>query len=312
MVQHISVVIPTHNRVRLLAEAIDSVLGQSHPAAEIIVVDDGSSDETEAAIRRIRGAIPVRYLRSMNLGPSAARNLGVSLAREEWIAFLDDDDVWNPDKLAAQCAHVEQHPDGVFFYSGLDHVDMKGRSVPQGWHTDELCRLVFQGNPPPYPSTVLLRRDHFSELGGFNPSMRYGEDWDLYLRCSSRWPAYYLNRRLVRHRLHTQQLHRNNLAIEVQWPQFERAILSVFPGNPAVNTALRRKTVGMYGGLATHYLIERNYEMARKYCRLAFDLQAWSWKILKRWGVSYLPVVRDCYRLRKLQQRQRIIKAEMY
>lgn len=302
MPSKISVIIPTFNRAQLLSAAIDSVLRQSHSATEIIVVDDGSSDGTEKVVLGFSPPIPIRYLRDANLGPSAARNLGVSIAREDWIAFLDDDDVWCPEKLAVQSDYATRYPDVALFYSHLDHVDARGQSVPQRWVNDELCRLVFRGNPPPYPSTIFVRKDRFCEVSGFTSTLRYGEDWDLYLRIAARWPVHCIDQQLARYRLHSLQLHRNGFALEDSWPHFERAMRDLLGGDPDIQAALRRRAARMYAGIATHYLIAGNHETARKCCKIAFGYQPWSWKIFRRWGITYLPLVRDWYRHKKMKQ----------
>src|SRR5664280_1650862 len=104
----VSVVIPTYNRLAYLREALDSVLAQTRAADEILVVDDGSTDGTEAAISALPA--PVRYLRQQNAGPAAARNHGLREAKGDWIAFLDSDDLWVPEKLEAQMDFLERNP----------------------------------------------------------------------------------------------------------------------------------------------------------------------------------------------------------
>lgn len=300
----ISVIVPTSNRAQLLSEAIDSVLRQSHAATEIIVVDDGSSDGTEKVARGFSAAASIRYVRCDNCGPSAARNFGVSIAREAWVAFLDDDDVWFPEKLAVQSDYAKRYPDVALFYSHLDHVEAGGQSVPQRWRDDELCRLVFRGNPPPYPSTMFVRKDRFCEVNGFTSILRYGEDWDLYLRMATRWPVHCIDQQLAQHRLHGLQLHRNVVSLEQSWPHFERAMHDLLGNDPDIRAALRRRAARMYAGLATHYLIAGNRETARKCCKIAFGYRPWSWNIARRWGITYLPLVRDWYRRRKMKQKE--------
>src|SRR5439155_1711594 len=113
----VSVIVPCHNGARFLAEALDSALAQTHPATEVIVVDDGSVDDTPAVLTRYAGR--VRLLRqSRNRGPSAARNVGLRVARGEYIAFLDADDRFLPDKVARQAAVLDARPEVGLVYSG--------------------------------------------------------------------------------------------------------------------------------------------------------------------------------------------------
>jgi len=123
----VSVIIPVFNGERFIGEAIQSVMDQTYPPLEIIVVDDGSSDKTADIVRYLSGARPILYRRQSNQGAAAARNAGVSLAQGEWIAFLDADDVWYPEKLAIQVEHFKTYPDVPFFYSDMDIIDDEGK-----------------------------------------------------------------------------------------------------------------------------------------------------------------------------------------
>src|ERR1044072_1794023 len=114
----VSVIIPTYNSARFLAESIQSVLGQSFRDFELIVIDDGSTDNTEAVVAAFPEAL--RYVKKANGGPAAARNFGIREARGDFIAFLDADDFWMSDKLALQVAHFNDHPEyGVVFTGSL-------------------------------------------------------------------------------------------------------------------------------------------------------------------------------------------------
>lgn len=182
----VSVIIPTHNRRMLLLEAIASVRAQRDcPAVEVIVVDDGSTDGTDAAIAEFAG--PVRYVWRETRGVAAARNLGARLARGKWLAFLDSDDLWKPRKLAAQLAFHDAHPEVSI--SQTDEIWLRhGRRVnPRGYHSKpsgdiflpSLRRCLVS------PSAVMMRRDAFVRLGGFDEGLEVCEDYDLWLRVSS-------------------------------------------------------------------------------------------------------------------------------
>src|ERR1700678_803249 len=113
----ISVIIPTYNRADLIGQALESALAQTHPADEIIVVDDGSTDDTERVVAQYAGQ--VRYMRQVNAGPSAARNRGIQAASGDFIALLDSDDLWVKDRLERQLAALTLHP-GLDFIFGLE------------------------------------------------------------------------------------------------------------------------------------------------------------------------------------------------
>jgi len=176
----VSVVTPTYNRSRLLRLAIESVLAQTYPAIEIIVVDDGSSDDTPAVAESFAGRIT--YIRQTNQGGAAARNAGLKLARGAYINVLDDDDLMLPTKIERQVEVLEQRPEIGLVHCGYYMVDRDGRKLekisflPDG-RLEELIVLnpIWSGAP-------LMRRECVERVGGYRPLVV--EDWDLWLRIS--------------------------------------------------------------------------------------------------------------------------------
>ncbi|MCB1670638.1 MAG: glycosyltransferase [Gammaproteobacteria bacterium] len=194
----ISVIIPTFNRARALPRALNSVLSQTLPPAEVIVVDDGSTDDTAALLG---SEFPsVRYLQQPNRGVSAARNLGVAVSRGHWLAFLDSDDEWFPEKLERQMELIERHPDAQVCHS--DEIWIRnGRRVnpmqkhtKRGGHIFENCLPLCAMSP----SSVVLRRELFEGLNGFDETLPACEDYDLWLRICSRYPVLYVDVPLLR------------------------------------------------------------------------------------------------------------------
>lgn len=183
----VSVVIATRNRVELLGEAIRSVLRQTFREFEVIVCDDGSTDGTEALARSF--GPPVRYLKLEHTGrPGAPRNRGVEAARGELVAFLDDDDLWEPEKLAMQLALLEREPTLGLVYTGRQVLLPDGsRSEPvlpsSGKRPTGLLDLALSARFP-HVCTVLIRRDLLRRVGGFDESMATAEDLDLMLRLA--------------------------------------------------------------------------------------------------------------------------------
>lgn len=194
----VSVIIPTYNRRDLLGEAIRSVLEQSFRDFELIVVDDGSTDGTEQRIRE-EFAGRLRYIRQENRGPSAARNRGVAASREEWIAFLDSDDLWLPKKLERQLDFMARNPGALISYTDEIWVRKGQRVNPKkkhakhsGWiypHCLPLCIIS--------PSSVLIHRKLWDEVGGFDEGFPVCEDYELWLRVASRHPVPFLPERLI-------------------------------------------------------------------------------------------------------------------
>jgi glycosyltransferase involved in cell wall biosynthesis len=182
----VSVVIPTRDRAPQLGEALHTVLRQRDVELEVIVVDDGSRQGSVTAIEQVRDP-RVRVLsRSPPTGVSRARNDGVASARARWIAFLDDDDLWAPDKLARQLSALEARG-GTFAYTGVVVVDAQRRPTAVSSAPSEagLRRSLLRTNAVGSPSSVVIDRGTFERAGGFDPSFSALADWDLWLRLAT-------------------------------------------------------------------------------------------------------------------------------
>jgi glycosyltransferase involved in cell wall biosynthesis len=181
----ITIVIPTRNRADRVSAAIGSVLAQTDRNWELIVVDDGSTDDTEAAIRSFDDD-RIKYIRQNNQGVSTARNRGIAESRGNLIAFLDSDDRWEPEKLRVQRAFFESHPDiyicqteEIWIRNGRRVNPMKKHAKPSGWIFKECLNLCLVS-----PSAVMLRREVLDRIGLFDESLPACEDYDLWLRAS--------------------------------------------------------------------------------------------------------------------------------
>ncbi len=191
----VSVVIPAYNAAAYVMDAIASVQAQGYAALDIVLVDDGSQDDTAA---RVRAAAPeVRIVQQPNAGVAAARNTGLRAARGELICFLDADDGWFPGKLDAQVAHLQRHPKvGLVFHDWLVwQPEADGRYLPparpepdgtaaidparSGWLYPQLLLDCIV-----HTSTVMIRRTVVEAVGGFDPTLRNGEDYNYWLRVS--------------------------------------------------------------------------------------------------------------------------------
>jgi len=194
---NISVIIPTWNRADRLAKALQSVYAQSFPPAEVIVVDDGSTDDTRELVRsRFRDA---RYIYQQNKGVSSARNTGIAAASGDWIALLDSDDHWQPDKLEQQCEHLRTwpdykicHSDEIWVRNGTRVNPMK-KHAKQGGHIFRHCLPLCVISP----SAVLIHRDLFTAVGLFDERLPACEDYDLWLRICARHPVLYIDQPLI-------------------------------------------------------------------------------------------------------------------
>ncbi len=194
----VSVIIPSFNRAHCLPRAIESVLAQrSDVELQVILIDDGSSDGTE---RLVTEHYPeVTYAKQDNRGVSAARNLGLSLAKGRWIALLDSDDEWLPGKLEAQVKALEQsglsvcHTNEIWIRNGIRVNQMKKHSKMGGWIYSQCLPLCVIS-----PSSIVLNREVFDEIGEFDEDLPACEDYDLWLRLCSRYEVTYLDKPFVR------------------------------------------------------------------------------------------------------------------
>jgi glycosyltransferase involved in cell wall biosynthesis len=240
----VSVIIPTYNYARYLPEAIDSALGQTHAPLEIIVVDDGSTDETPQVLARYGAKI--RAIRQINQGVAAARNTGVAAARGEYVALLDSDDLWMPRKLELQIARFDADPTLGLVHCGAETFDPAGSTLDvlldgmEGWVGMEILRLdrVVISAPG---SGILLPKRVIEEVGGFDVRLPPSDDWDLCYRVAERYPIGFVAEILVRYRLHGGGIHLNI-------PKMENAMLmslgkAFASPDPAVQ-ALRRHAYG--------------------------------------------------------------------
>ncbi len=187
----ISVVIPSYNRAHTLQRALQSVLAQHSPADEIIVVDDGSSDQTAELLQQYPD---VSLIQQNNKGVSAARNRGITAARGEWIALLDSDDEWLPDKLARIRQAQQQHPDILLLHSNEIWIRNGVRVNPMNKH-NKYGGDIFQHCLPLCvisPSAAVLHRKLFERCGLFKENLPACEDYDLWLRICHRYPVLYL------------------------------------------------------------------------------------------------------------------------
>jgi glycosyltransferase involved in cell wall biosynthesis len=203
----ISVIIPTYNRAHILHRAVQSVLSQTHSHLELIIVDDGSEDVTPEAVTALQDP-RIRLVHQDHQGVAAARNAGILQARGEYIALLDSDDVWEPHKLELQLTftlqggwHITQTEEIWIRHQqrvnpGLRHIK------PSGWiFVPSLAMCLVS------PSCVLMSRRCWDEIGPFDPRLLACEDYDLWLRCSLRYPVGLVPRHLVtRYAGHADQL----------------------------------------------------------------------------------------------------------
>ncbi len=194
----VSVIIPTFNRSFKLERAVNSVLTQGFKDLELIVVDDGSTDDTEKVLERYNHCL--EYIKHpFNKGVSAARNTGIGCARSPWVAFLDSDDYWLKDKLTAQLEMIENIPDMVACQT--EEIWIRGgvRVNPRKKHKKTSGNIFVQSLKMCMitPSSVIIRKRVLDKIGLFDDTFPAAEDYELWLRLSSRFPVYLVDKLLV-------------------------------------------------------------------------------------------------------------------
>ena len=211
----VSVIIPTYNRANLVDKAIKSVLSQTYQDFEIIVIDDGSTDNTEEIIRGFKDK-RVKYIKKYkkNRGISATRNIGIKVARGKYIASLDSDDEWLPDKLDKQIKILQDGPPELgVVYSNSCYIDESGKNINKLPKPKKLEGYIYEdllgGNYVGTPSTVLIRKECFHRVGLFDDLLNAQADWDMWIRIAKYYRFALIKIPLVKYRLHSDQLSKN-------------------------------------------------------------------------------------------------------
>jgi glycosyltransferase involved in cell wall biosynthesis len=228
----ISVIIPTYNRGNFTVEAINSVLAQTYKDYEIIVVDDGSTDDTREKMKAFDNQI--RYIYQENKGPSAARNTGIQQAKGEYLAFCDSDDRFLPTKLEKQMNFIKKNPKCHFLYTWYYNVNEKGeitklRKPFSCKNKEQLQYCLFARRFTIRTSTLLVHKKCFEQAGLFNEKYWYSQDWDMWLRLAAYYRGYCLEEPLSEYWLHGEN--RSSLSVKIHHPEIMKNTLKLYGWN---------------------------------------------------------------------------------
>jgi len=239
----ISVVIPVYNGAKTIKETIESVLQQTYQNFELIVINDGSQDETLAVINSIQDQ-RVKVFSYSNAGLSASRNRGFARSCGEFIAFLDADDLWTEDKLADQLAALQQNPQAAVAYSWTDHIDENSKFLRPASYSScngNVYERLLIGNFLVSGSNTLIRAQALSKVGGFDESLNSAEDWDMWLRLASFYEFVVVPRPQVLYRISPYSMSANIFKMEAASLQvLERA----YSKAPAALQHRKKETLG--------------------------------------------------------------------
>jgi glycosyltransferase involved in cell wall biosynthesis len=295
----VSVIIPAYNSETYVANAIRSVLAQSYRPHEIIVVDDGSTDGTARAIEPFRHVI--RYLHQENRGEPAARNTGMREATGEYIAFLDADDLWVPEKLELQMAYLAAHPEYAFVYSDMSTFDENGMidaSVKVRFNitfaTGNIFRPLFRetlfGS-----GTVVFRKTCVNEVGFFDEKFLVGSDYEMWLRISRSFQVGVVDRPLLLYRQHSGMSTRGlgrAMRDGTPWEVIVlNKILELYPqaAQELGKSVIRQRLSKPYAGLAHTRLQLQDHKNARILFRKALSYWPSNWHYWFFYLVTFLP-----------------------
>jgi glycosyltransferase involved in cell wall biosynthesis len=307
----VSVVIPTYNRAGTVPRAIESVLGQTVSDLEVILVDDGSSDDTGKILREMFGD-RIRYYPQTNQGASVARNKGVEEARGEWIAFLDSDDLWEKEKLEWQFKALGQfgpqcggcytdtrffnHPEPrTMFQLAEESYRHEGT---MGVSTEALRLLVRPGGAGMVVclSSLLARADAVRKTGGFNPKLLYSQDSEFMFRLAMLTGFCYVNLPLVRFDRSPAEI--RHVGVQSEWNKFEfwlrdsqirlEGLLRLSEGLPEkIRDVIRERLSGVHSGWANWYLENGEYGKARQAASRAAQLNL-TFNVAAKWLLTWM------------------------
>lgn len=256
----VTVVIPNYNYAHYLRETIDSVLAQTYPNIEIIVVDDGSKDGSREVLESYGERITAIF--QQNQGVSAARNNGAAAGTGEFIAFLDADDVWLPEKIAKQIERFTAEPTLGLVHVGVDEIDAGGTSLLhrlEGSEGDAVEDLLMLGRKGVLGggSGLMVPRMVFDEIGGFDMRLSTSADFDLFVQIASRYRVGFVDEILIRYRIHNSNMHANVKVMEHDMKlAFEKAFTNA---RPDIEELKRRAYGRLHRTLAGSYLAAGDY-----------------------------------------------------
>ncbi|MGA7377390.1 MAG: glycosyltransferase family A protein [Candidatus Sulfotelmatobacter sp.] len=307
----VSVVIPTYNRAGTVPRAIESVLAQTFTDLEVIVVDDGSSDDTGKVLGEMFGE-RIRYFAQVNQGASIARNRGIEEARGEWIAFLDSDDLWEKEKLEWQLKALEQfapqccgcytdtrffnHPETRTMFQLVEHEFPHEGTM--GAKPDVLERLVRPGGAGMVVclSSFMGRADVIRKTTGFDPKLLYSQDSEFLFRLALLTGFCYVNLPLVRFDRSPAEV--RHVGVQAEWNKFEfwlkdsqmrlEGLLRITEGQPeGIRNVIRERLSTIHRGWTNLYLETGQYGKAREAARRAAQLDL-TFPVAAKWLLTWV------------------------
>jgi len=278
----VSVVIPAYNRAHCVEKAIDSVLAQTVDRIEIILVDDGSTDNTRDIIAEKYGD-RVRYIFQENQGIPGARNTGINHSRGEYVAFLDSDDSWRPNKLEKQLRLFEEHPEYGMVACRCAKIQCaenpkkpdrplsyQGRRGKSGWILKDLFAKNFIRT-----SSVIIRKNCFEKVGLFDETLLQTQDYDLWLRMAAAYPVGFINESLTVYLDNARGISTDSLLGRLYR---QRALEKAYLKKAVPKKLYRRRMAQAYNVIGRHYLRRGDRAKGLKYLKQSLRLSPFNLK----------------------------------
>ena len=297
----VSIIIPTYNSSKYIEDALNSVITQDYVNKEIIIVDDGSSDDTIAKLTPYLDEIKI--IKQKNMGSGAARNNGLENSNGKYIAFLDSDDLWLPGKLSAQIEYLEEHPDVKLVYGSWDSFkndpvqEIKSLSntaitsteidrESSGWIYDKLIEDCIV-----WTSTVVMHRELLTTVGYFDVNLRRGQDYDYWLRVSRVTQIHKLLNLVSLYRIHNESITRRPLDINYGFLIFDKLKKNwgyTGPNGQKISySALNKRIADIWYGYAYQHYHHGNHDIAL--ISYAKSLSYWPFR-LSTWKAALMPL----------------------
>lgn len=265
----VSIILPTFNGASrgFLEESIGSVLNQTYKNYELIIVDDGSNDDTRIFCEKYLKRPGIKYIYQENKGLAGARNTGIKMSKGEYICFIDDDDIWLKNKLKKQISFIKKHKDikiGMVFTS-IEFIEEDGRHRRNQSHiaNGDIYKKLFYENIIDAPSSVMIKKEVFNEVGLFKEEMKSCEDYEIWFRIAKKYHIYSLNEVLVKYRLHKKNMSKNGKKSE-----FYKylALYYALENDKSINEDSVYHNY--YKKITVDRLLRRNYIEFRKYLKI--------------------------------------------
>lgn len=282
----ISIVTPTYNRANFLPEAIESVLSQDYENYELLIIDDGSTDNSKDVIEKYMDSKKIRYLYQSNSGQSVARNRGIEEANGDFICFLDSDNRWLPGKLSASVEAFERNPEADIVYGDVVLINEQGHEFSRKnmkRYSGKITTHLLKDNCVSM-NTTMSKTNSIRAVGGFSGQVKVADDYDLWLRLSAEYTYKYIPKLMADYRVMTNQISSDK---KRRFSSNEEIIRRFLVANPnLLSVSEQRDALNFfYTRAARHFSGTKNFKLANKYFWKALSTKVFAprtWRALLR------------------------------